>query len=75
MNLKTVIDEVGSWPVEDRLRLIEEVWDSIAAAPEAVVLTETQKQDLERRLDLYRDNPKAGSPWEEVKARLQGGVR
>jgi putative addiction module component (TIGR02574 family) len=30
---------------------------------------------LQRRLDAYRDDPKAGSPWEEVKARLQGGVR
>jgi putative addiction module component (TIGR02574 family) len=75
MDLKTVIDEVGSWSVEDRLRLIEEVWDSVAAAPEAVVLTETQKQDLGRRLDLYRDNPKAGALWDEVKARLQGGAR
>ena len=72
MDLKTVVNEVGSWPVEDRLRLIEEVWDSIAAAPEAAALTEAQQRDLQRRLDAYRDNPKAGSPWEEVKARLQG---
>jgi putative addiction module component (TIGR02574 family) len=30
------------------------------------------KQDLQRRLDAYEANPKAGSSWEEVKARLQG---
>jgi putative addiction module component (TIGR02574 family) len=57
---------------EDRLTLLEEIWDSLAATPEAVPITDAQKADLQRRLDAYKDNPKAGSPWEEVKARLQG---
>jgi putative addiction module component (TIGR02574 family) len=56
----------------ERIELVGELWDSIAATPEGVALTEAQKQDLQRRLDAYRDNPQAGSPWEEVKARLQG---
>lgn len=71
MDLKTVVDEVGSWPAEDRLRLIGEVWDSLAVHPEAIELTEAQKLDLQHRLDAYRNDPKAGSSWEEVKARLQ----
>jgi putative addiction module component (TIGR02574 family) len=57
----------------ERILLVEELWDSIAASPEAVTLTEAQQQDLQHRLDAYRDHPKAGSPWEEVKTRLQGG--
>jgi len=56
----------------ERILLVEELWDSIAATPDAVSLTESQQRDLQRRLDAYRDNPQAGSPWEEVKARLQG---
>lgn len=60
--------------VEDRLRLLDEIWKSIADAPEEAVLSEAHKEDLRRRLDAYRDNPKAGSPWEEVKARLRGRV-
>lgn len=72
MDLQTVLTAVDSWPAEDRLRLIEAVWDRLAANPEAVGLTVPQKQDLQRRLDAYRDDPKAGSPWDEVKARLQG---
>jgi putative addiction module component (TIGR02574 family) len=59
--------------VAERILLVEELWDSIAATPEAVTLTEAHERDLERRLDAYRDDPKAGSPWEEVKARLQKG--
>jgi putative addiction module component (TIGR02574 family) len=57
--------------IEDRLRLAEELWESIAAKPEGIPVTEAQRQDLQRRLDAYRDDPKAGSPWEEVKARLR----
>lgn len=75
MDLQTVLTAVESWPAEDRLRLIEEVWESLEADPEASALTEAQKEDLQRRLDAYRDNPRAGSPWEEVKARIQGGKR
>jgi putative addiction module component (TIGR02574 family) len=57
--------------VDDRLALVEEIWDSIAADPESVPVTDAQKQDLQARLDAYKENPKAGSPWEEVKARLR----
>jgi putative addiction module component (TIGR02574 family) len=57
--------------VDDRMLLLEEIWDSIAADPEVVPITDEQKADLQARLDAYADNPKAGSPWEEVKARLR----
>jgi putative addiction module component (TIGR02574 family) len=75
MDLTTVMREVGNWPVEDRLRLIEEVWDSLSDRAGGSILSETHRQDLQRRLDDYRDNPKAGSPWDDVKMRLQGKTR
>ena len=55
----------------ERIILVEELWDSVAASPEAGSLSEAHREDLQRRLDAHRDNPKAGSPWAEVKARLQ----
>ncbi len=58
--------------VAQRIKLVEEIWDSIAAEPEQIPLTEPQKQDLQRRLAAYEANPKAGSSWQEVKARLRG---
>jgi putative addiction module component (TIGR02574 family) len=61
--------------VADRIVLVEELWDSIADSPEGVILSEAHLEDLRRRLDANRDHPKAGSPWEEVKARLQGSSR
>lgn len=75
MDLEAVLNAVESWPATDRLRLIEEVWESLEDAPEVAALTESQRQDLQRRLDAYRDNPKAGAHWEEVRARLQGSRR
>ena len=53
---------------------VEDVWDSIAAVPDAVRLTESQKEELDRRLDSYRRNPDAGSPWELVRERIQRGA-
>ena len=56
--------------VAQRILLVEEIWDSIAAEVEEIPLTEAQKQDLQRRIAAYEANPKAASSWEEVKARL-----
>jgi putative addiction module component (TIGR02574 family) len=57
-----------------RILLVEELWDSIAAHPDDFALPESHKQDLQRRLDAYRDDPKAGAPWEEVRTRLRGSA-
>jgi putative addiction module component (TIGR02574 family) len=58
--------------VAQRILLVEEIWDSIAAEEAQIPLTEAQRQDLQRRVAAYEANPKAGSSWEEVKARLRG---
>ena len=71
MDLASVIDEVGTWPVEDRLRLIEEVWEGLSSTAKAATLTEAQKQDLQLRLDAHRPDPLAGIPWEQVEASLR----
>lgn len=53
MDIETVLNEVGAWPVEQRLRLIEEVWETISAGPGTLALSESQKDDLRRRLDAH----------------------
>ncbi len=42
------------------------------AEPEQVPITDAQKQDLDRRLASLDSNPRIGSTWEKVKARLLG---
>ncbi len=43
---------------------------SIAEVPEAVVLTDDQKTELDQRLDAYRQDPTAGDPWPLVRDRI-----
>ena len=49
---------------DERLHLIEELWDSLE--PEQIPLTPAQAQELERREALHRANPSRGQPWREV---------
>jgi putative addiction module component (TIGR02574 family) len=64
------LSELLQLPVEERLKLLEALWDSIAEFPEALELTVAQKQELDRRLAAYEQDPEAGVPWSELKARL-----
>jgi putative addiction module component (TIGR02574 family) len=64
------LSDVLELPVSERLELVGDIWDSIAQVPEKVALTPEQSAELDRRLEAYRLNPSAGSPWSEVKARI-----
>jgi putative addiction module component (TIGR02574 family) len=56
---------------EERLRLLEQLWESLSQTPEAIPLTSAQREELDRRLDeLDRDGP-VGIPWEEVLGRIR----
>jgi putative addiction module component (TIGR02574 family) len=55
----------------ERLVLVEDIWDSIAAEEPEVELTDEMKRELDRRIEAADANPGAGSSWEEVKARLR----
>jgi putative addiction module component (TIGR02574 family) len=56
--------------VQERLTLVGEIWDSIAAEGATVPLTSEQAQELERRLTAYEIDPDDGVPWDEVKASI-----
>ena len=56
---------------EERLRLVHEIWDSIAEHPDAIPLTDGERAELDRRLDEYERDRQSGSWWDEVKARIK----
>lgn len=58
--------------IAERIQLVENIWDSVAEAPESVPLTEDQKAELDRRLDAYHQDPTEGSPWGMVRERIKG---
>ena len=63
--------DIESLNTEERLRLIERLWDSLSAKPESVPVTKEQQAELERRLDEIDAGDTEGIPWEEVMSRVQ----
>jgi len=59
----------------EKLQLVEDLWDDLAATPEDVPVHDWQKQELARRKANLLKNPAAGLPWRELKRRVrkQGG--
>ena len=45
--------KLSKLPVDERIKLVEELWDSIAFDQKALPLTDEQKAELDRRLDAY----------------------
>jgi len=66
------LPELLKLSVAERIQLVEDIWDSIAAEPDAVPLSDDLRQELDRRLADQAANPGVGKPWSEVKARLLG---
>lgn len=57
--------------VAQRILIVEEIWDSIVAdSPDSVPLIESQKKELDKRLNSYRENPGAGTSWNKVKEKI-----
>ncbi|MDN5870361.1 MAG: addiction module protein [Nitrococcus sp.] len=54
-------------PIEQRIQLVEELWDSIAADQGALPLTEEIRTELNRRLDAYEVD---GDPGREAEIAL-----
>ncbi|MEP7340172.1 MAG: addiction module protein [Acidobacteriota bacterium] len=65
------LSEILQMSVAERIQLVEDIWDSVAAFPEAVPLTEVQRQELDRRLQAYQQNPGEGISWNDLKDQLQ----
>jgi putative addiction module component (TIGR02574 family) len=53
--------------VEDRLDLVGQVWDSIAADSVALPLTDAQRIELERRVTDHEQNPDDVVSWDEIR--------
>lgn len=67
------ISDILELPIQERIRLVELIWDSVAAVPEAVEISPELKIELEARMAEFEANPEAGYSWEQVKASLKDG--
>ena len=51
---------------------MQEIWDSIAATPGDTALTQSQKNELDRRIADLDANPSNVLTWEEIKTQVRG---
>lgn len=67
---------IDQLPRDERLALVQEIWDTIAAELEPPLLTESQRREIERRVAEDDAAPDDVIPWEQVEAetlaRLKG---
>lgn len=67
MNFTSVFDLSPT----EKLQLVEDLWDDLAATPEAVPIHDWQKQELARRKANLLNNSASGLSWQEVKQRVR----
>ncbi len=66
MDMATVLREIEEWPVDDRVRLVEAVWNSLVDTDVQPSLTPAQKADLDRRLQALEAAPQDVVSREDV---------
>jgi len=55
----------------EKLQLVEDLWDDLAANPENVPVHDWQKAELARRKANLMKHPASGLSWEEIKRRVR----
>lgn len=64
--------DILAMSIEQRLELIERVWDTLADTPEKVPVPAWHLEAIDKALDAHERDPDAGTSWEEVVQRITG---
>lgn len=66
-----MLADLHALPIDERIQLVEDIWDSIAADQALLPLTDEQRTELDRRLDAYESDNMRGREASEVVAALK----
>jgi len=70
-DMGTPVASIFDLSPSEKLQLVEDLWDDLAASPDAVPVHEWQKKELARRKATLMQNPASVLTWEEVKRRVR----
>lgn len=70
MNIEQTISDLSRLSVEDRLRIVQELWDSISSDSEVTVSSD-QQAELKRRIAAHHANPDSAISKEELEQLLR----
>ena len=67
VNIPSVLDLSPA----EKLQLVEDLWDDLAAHSEDIPVPEWHKAEIDRRAANLKAHPASGLTWEEVKRRVR----
>jgi len=63
------LEAVGRFSVQQRLELIERIWETFNR--DSLPFTPEQKREIQRRLKHYREHPESARTYEQIKSKLE----
>jgi len=66
--------EIQRLSAAEKLALVTELWDDLAAHPADLPVTGEEIAELDRRMDDYRKDPMQVTTWEAIKQRVLGSA-
>jgi len=71
--MKTIdlAEEIRRLSVDERIRLIQDIWEGIAADSDPPPLTESQRSEIARRIADHKRDPSSAIPWDDALATLR----
>jgi putative addiction module component (TIGR02574 family) len=68
--MNTQVAEILKLNVAERLRIVEDIWDSIAADSDKLGISDDLRTELDKRMKAYEADPESGVSWEVLRDRL-----
>ncbi|MCC6699464.1 MAG: addiction module protein [Candidatus Hydrogenedentes bacterium] len=71
MNSDQIRDEIDRLALSEKILLVEDIWDSIAASNLDIPLPDWQKQELDKRYKEYEEGKVGLHEWQSVHEELR----
>jgi putative addiction module component (TIGR02574 family) len=66
----TEIKDILKLSINDRIHLVQTIWDSISEDTENMSISEQHKEILDERLIAHENNPSDVISWDELKTNI-----
>jgi len=71
MHPETIAHEINKLSISQKLLLTQDIWDSIAREGHKVPMPQWQKEQLEKRYELYKEGDMELHDWQQVHEELR----
>jgi putative addiction module component (TIGR02574 family) len=67
MSIQVIADSFRKLPPQEKVRLLQQLWDEIAAESVQTPLSESHRQLLDDRLRQHEESPGDVEPWDKAR--------